>query len=749
MAESASTSLGRWQQELDLAAREQSSWETRADKVVKRYRDERTANYYNKRKFNLLWSNVQTLKPALYSRPPKVEINRRFNDADPIGRCASQILERATAFELECYDIGRAMSPAVEDRLLPGRGQAWVRYEVEFKPMVDPATGQPMLDAKGKPAEQIDDEYTPVEYLYWKDFLHSPARTWEEVRWAARALYLSREQGVKRWGKKFNAVPLDSMPAETDEQKLPGELKKAKVWEIWDKEGKQVLYVAKGMAEPLEVTKPPYDLENFFPCPKPLFATMTNGTLMPIPDFDQYRDQADLIDALTERIGKLTMSLKVVGLADASIPELQRLLNEGYENRMIPVENWAKFSEKGGMKGSVDWYPLDVIVQTLAQCVEIRQQLKQDAYEITGMADIIRGASVATETAAAQKIKAQYASLRLNQMREDVERFARDLIRIKCEIMCEKYQPQTLIQSSGIQYTNEGKDEQVVMQAMQLLRDEKMRDYRIDIETESMAQMDDQQTKQERLEFLQAVGGFIQQSAGMVEKAPEMAPLMGELLLFGVRAFRVGRDLEGTFEKALGAMQQKNAQGAQNMQQLQKQNEDLQKQLQDGGAELQKAQQAAQEATAQASEQQAQAAGKITEERISKLTAEMERKFDMQKTKEDNATKRYIADLNAIVELIKVNMGNEFQTAAGEAEREATQQNLFLERGLEPVVGADGKPDPKATVANKTAQEERMRAAVEMLSQRLGTNRKIKATLPSGKPFEAVIGPAEVEPTVQ
>jgi hypothetical protein len=110
-------------------------WEGRADKIVKRYRDEQRAKQDNDQtKFNILWSNVSTLVPACYSRVPMADVGRRFRDQDPVGRVASLILERTLTFELEHYPDYRAtMRQAVLDRFLPGRGTAWARYEPHFK----------------------------------------------------------------------------------------------------------------------------------------------------------------------------------------------------------------------------------------------------------------------------------------------------------------------------------------------------------------------------------------------------------------------------------------------------------------------------------------------------------------------------------------------------------------------------------------------------------------------------------------
>jgi hypothetical protein len=110
----------------------------------------------------------------------------------------------------------------------------------------------------------------------------------------------------------------------------------------------------------------------------------------------------------------------VRGVYDASQPALQRLLTEGDNNTLIPVDNWMAFGEKGGLKGAIDLLPIDMLAATLNQCYQARADIKNQIYEITGLSDILRGASFASETATAQQIKGQFASLRLRAMQEDV-----------------------------------------------------------------------------------------------------------------------------------------------------------------------------------------------------------------------------------------------------------------------------------------------------------------------------------------
>lgn len=547
----------KWLAELKLAKREDEKFIERGDRIIRRYRDDRkNFTTYGKR-FNILWSNVETLKPALYGKTPRAEVSRRWKDSDPVGRTASVIIERCLQYEIDKGDFDASMRLAILDRLLPGRGTVWVRFEEkELAQPVDALPGVEGGEAQVMPNAPYKYECTPVDYVFWKDVRYSPARCWDEVTWIARRVYMSQDDGIKRFGEDFKQVPLTHEPVGLDEMEKMGvegldDMKKAVVWEIWSKTTKQVFWVAEGYSKTLDIKDDPLGLDNFWPCPKPLFATQTTETLVPIPDYSLYQDQAEEIDMLTNRIAMLVEAVKVVGVYDASQQGVQRMLTEGVNNQLIPVDTWAAFAEKGGLKGVVDFMPLDSVLQALRECYAAREQAKQVVYEITGISDIIRGSTIASETAAAQQIKSQYASLRIKPRQNEVAQFASEVLRIKAQIMCDFYAPQTLVEMSGIMGTM---DAQYVEQAIMLLKSEPARGFRIEVASDSLVEMDEASEKQSRIEFLGAVGQFMDRALPVTQQVPELAPLMGEMLMFGVRAFKGGRMMESAFDEAMARL---------------------------------------------------------------------------------------------------------------------------------------------------------------------------------------------------
>lgn len=594
-------SLARyWIDQLTKAKKNHRSFFDRGDKIIDRYKDKRSDPLNSgPRKINILWSNVETLKPSLYARTPKPECIRRFRDADPVAKAAAEVLERSLSFCIDRYDFDGLMRLNVSDYLLPGRGVAWVKYDYASDEMGN-----------------VSDEYAEADYVHWKDFLHNPARVWDEVWWVAKRAYKTRKEGVKRFGPVFEKIPeREDRPDSNEEDKFKEN--KIAVWEIWDSRARKVIFICESYKEaPLEVSDPFVNFENFFPCPRPLTTTTATDSVLPTPDYAQYQDQADELDDITGRIALLVKALRVVGVYDSSSGNLSKLLQDGSDNELIPVDNWAMFAQKGGIQGVISLLPIKEIAECLLSLYDARDRTKADMYEVTGISDIVRGASDPNETATAQGIKAQWGSVRIKDRQHEVQRYARDLLRLKAEVIAEHFSIPTLRAMTGLNLpTAQEKQiaqQQAMMAAQQtgqppandnrptwedveaLLRNNVLRSFRIDIETDSTIMADEQEEKAARTEFITSVTSFLQAAGVITQQAPYMAPLLGEMLLFGVRAYNTGEQLEETIEQTVDIAKQQPPQMQQELGQVKGENEKMKLDLQGKDLEAQKAQMDAQ-----------------------------------------------------------------------------------------------------------------------------------------------------------
>ena len=543
-------------------------WEGRADKIVKRYRDESRSRNNPTAKFNILWSNVQTITPAVFARLPRPDVSRRFRDNDPIGRVASTMLERALEYEIEHYgDYASAMKQAVQDRLLGGRGTAWVRYEPhivgemggEAEDMPDDGLqvteDTDEAETEGgiyrENQERIEYECAPVDYVYWRDFGLTVARTWEEVTAVWRKVYMERPALVERFGEELGGrIPLDTKPdtSKSFNEKMGEGSREALIYEIWDKTSGQVIWLSKSMGKILDTRDDPLQLENFWPCPKPMFSTLTTDSLIPVPDYVLYQDQARQLDTLADRIDGFIQALKVRGVYDAAEPSLQRLFTEGENNTLLPVKNYGAFSEKGGMAGAINLVDIAPIAQGLQMAYQAMEQVKGQIYEIMGIADIQRGQTDPNETLGAQIIKSNNASGRLKTMQHEVVNFATALLQIKAQIICQHFTEDTIVKISGAMQLSP-QDQALIPQALALLKDEPAKNFRIEVTSDSMIYQDEQQEKQDRVEFLTAVSSFMQTALPVATQSPELTPLLMEMLKFGVTAFKAGKGMEGLIDE--------------------------------------------------------------------------------------------------------------------------------------------------------------------------------------------------------
>ena len=557
----------RWGTEIEAAGQELTKFHDESRRIVQRYLDKRDAYGKDESKVNLFWSTMKVLLSMLYARPPKADVSRTFQDyEDDVARVSGTMLQRILnrGFDDNTSKWDANVRQGIEDWLVVGLGQIWLRYEVETEPytieaVIDPMTGQELVPAQE--AERIVDEDAPCDYIYWEDFFWSPARTWDEVRWVARRVYMTKDQLEERFGEEIAAVvPLGRPQSKTnvnDQAVKHDPWSKAEVFEIWCKETRKVYWYAKGSDVILDVKDDPLQLDGFFPCPKPVAANVTSSNFLPRADYVFAQDQFNELDEINTRITWLTRAAKVVGVYDRSAEGIQRVFQQGAENQLIPVDNWALFAERGGIKGQVDWIPIDQVTNAIERLRQYRQDKVVQIYEVLGISDVMRGSSRASETATAQQLKAQFGSTRVQLMQFYIADWISQALRIKAEIICKHWQPETIIRRSNIERTP---DAPLAGQAIELLKTEEMREYRIVIEADSMAAMDWAAERDAAVQFMQGLGAFVSQVAPMAQSVPGAAPVLLSMLQWAVSKFRVSTQIESVLDQAITGLKQQGIQ---------------------------------------------------------------------------------------------------------------------------------------------------------------------------------------------
>jgi len=591
----------RWVKEIDLAGRVEEDWRKQGESVLKRFRDEaqleKGAIPARKlgSKFNILRPNTRVMKAAIYQEPPKPDVRNRYKDRDPLSKAVSEVSERALSFNMDKYDIDTALQLAVNDMLLPGRGVTRVRYEPHVVPQTGP-DGKPALGPDRKPLERIAWEKVCWRHVQWDDYRRGPGKTWDQVPWQAFRHRLTRAEAIKEIPEAkalLEKIDLDCTSPMTDEDEkavrdnpdLADVFKRLTVWEIEDKISRQVLFIAPSHREqPLSVRDDPLGLEDFFSTPRPLYAVEQSDTLIPLEDFRAYADQAKELDNITARIDGIVSQLKVRGIYNAVLKQLAQVM-EGDDGTLIPAEEVAAIANMGGLEDNIWLMPIEKIAAVLQYLYEHREQVKQTIYEITGLSDILRGQTKASETATAQSIKAQNGAISIQDRRKSVKRYARDLVRIAAEIICEHFQPETLKAMTGSDYPTEAEKQEIqaklqALQQMQpqqaggmplippeqveamqerlalpsweqiiaVMKDDRLRSYKIDIETDETAFGDLAAEQQAITELLSAVAQFLTAMAPLVQMGGVPPEFVKALLGTAVRRFRLGREIEDAIE---------------------------------------------------------------------------------------------------------------------------------------------------------------------------------------------------------
>ena len=427
----------RWCREKELADKRDKLWHIDAEEAIQIYRnDEQIGDGLDKTNkketFNILWSNVETKRPALYSTTPRPDIRRRFKEKNDLAAAISELLERASTFTFESSNLDKIMIQAVNDMLTPGRAITRVLYEPLFsdEPVMEDRQQQdkdgnlmvsdagdpmmervPMMDGD-EPVYEMDYEQVLYQQVPWKQFRMGPCKNWDGCPWILFIHYPTQDQVKEKWGeewvKKLQFSPDKESdrnnrekPANKREGGNPesddGIVKTTEAWEIWDKDTKEVTWVSPTYKDDIiEQYDDPLKMQDFWPIPEPLYAIECSTSTTPTTEYSMYRTLARELEQATNRIRHIMSSIKANGGYDGRMTELKRVM-EDEDNIFIPIESSAAL-EAGTFEQAVFFLPIEERMNVVQGLRQFRVDLIQQIYEITGISDILRGSSNPHET---------------------------------------------------------------------------------------------------------------------------------------------------------------------------------------------------------------------------------------------------------------------------------------------------------------------------------------------------------------
>jgi hypothetical protein len=451
---------------------------------------------------------------------------------------AASVMQKALEVVVGDEQSHESVKAAVKDVLLPGRGVCRVRWNPTMQtrpvlagdgitPLPPPTPGGPAPTEDVKIWETVGDEY-----VYWEDLLMDPVRAAGSTDWIAFRHLFTKEQLVK----EFSGEPifdrmlakgrLDDICKWTEESaakdavggggavktsdKLGDVIKKGMVWEIWDRPNRRIIWMVRDMGGIVfRVDGDTYNLTGFYPIPKPMLAVTTSDTQIPRAFYDLYEDLADDLDETSKRISRLMKQIKVRGAYNAANSEIKDILTAD-DHKMIAVAGIDLAT--GGLQSHIWMMPILEFMNALDKLIAAREVLKNVIYEVMGISDIMRGATKASETATAQRIKGAMGMVRLSDQKGQAANFVTDLLRMKGELIAENFDQQTLTLMTGEDVTDE---------VMNILRSDFMRTCMIDIEDDSTVSADEQEEQQSMSMVLGSLGQIIQGTIPLMQIFPD------------------------------------------------------------------------------------------------------------------------------------------------------------------------------------------------------------------------------------
>lgn len=554
-------------------------------------------------RLDLFWSSYEVMKPAVYAKAPIPAVAAKFSDGDPVIDTTAELLERVAITVLDQNNIDLVMKLIRDDLLFFGRGVMWLTYESD------------------------DGQKVCIEHVDRDDFRHECARYWDRVGWVAKRSWLSKKEMTKRFGAKIAKAANYSTvhranDVATDAASNTSAPQKCGVWEVWHRADNKVYWVTEGVPEILDESEPHLKFKDFFPCPRPAYGTTKLRSLAPVPDYERYSEHFRKISKLTGRIYSLLDWVKMKGLVPGGTDTAEAIraaLADTSDATVIGVPG-ALLQQGGG--DFVQWMPLQAIAEAITGLIGARQELINNFYELSGISDIMRGATEAEETLGAQQLKSQYGSVRVREKIDELQRIAADAVKIASEIIAEKFTQKNLLDMSGMKLMTrkeiekrikdvekaaseemkaltkkveeaaqgpdanpqevqqqfqmaqqqiiekyapmlqEAESKVAIESVVELLRDDRVRSFTFNIESDSTILTDEMQEKASRAEFVTMIGGLMQQAIPLAAGNAEMAEFVGSVMKFSVAPYRAGRPLESAIDKLVEALPDMSAPGA-------------------------------------------------------------------------------------------------------------------------------------------------------------------------------------------
>ena len=306
--------------------------------------------------------------------------------------------------------------------------------------------------------------------------------------------------------------------------------------------------------------------EDTFEVPEyPALGYLRGGyTMAEIREIDDYAASlgVELVPCI-QTLAHLAQFLQVSGVYDGAFHRLSDIFEK--DVTLVSISDFDRLKASGGIRGVIDFIPIEQYILALEQLAKRRDDVVKRIFEITGVSDIMRGSSNERETATAVEKKTNFGTLRNQDRQNDMQRFLADLYRIKADMICTCFTPDTL---AGFVNVSEGYTENVIQEAVSLLKQDKLRGMLLHVESTGIVN-----TQEEILRTTQGVQilqDLLKDAMSFVSAQPLLLPIYKQMMMTVIGQMPQARSFESvldqTFSHIKTDLEKPDMQGTEQMQ---------------------------------------------------------------------------------------------------------------------------------------------------------------------------------------
>ena len=348
----------------------------------------------------------------------------------------------------------------------------------------------------------------------------------------------------------------------------PNPFARARIWRVFDCERRLVIWIEddpnlsigseetvgiegenEKRDEVLAIARDNRKLSDFLPFPTPVSLGWTNDEVWGQPELEQI----DLINQMLQRLSfrwfHLIDAIRQKMFVSSALETLSPFTDSKPGIEVVPVTDAN--DPNLDINRHIAWMPLGEIINAAQALEHLINALLQFSHQVSGIPDTWRGMAKPRVTASAEQTKSSIGGGRIEEKRRDFAEFCREALRLMAEVTCTKFQWETIKRMADVdlprlaqvreqieeiegqlQQLQEGAppegDEEAAAKAQgemaemqsrlhslqnqptedevnQVLRSRMMRDYAIDVETDSTVAGEADAVRQSRAELLETL----------------------------------------------------------------------------------------------------------------------------------------------------------------------------------------------------------------------------------------------------